>query len=129
MNKTINLFFIRDGYYECIVTTKEDISQKYDRKITVELEEAKEWDRGTYCSNIAAISMREHCLKEFNNEKHVYIDANKWLFDKRDYPLYIALEKKFTDGNEYHAKDLGLGIDGSSYMAFLFTEPDKTMQR
>lgn len=47
--KEISLFFKREGYYECILTTKDEIEDPYDRKITVEIVKAKKMDKGNLC--------------------------------------------------------------------------------
>ncbi len=114
----INLFFIKEGYYACIITTKEEIGPPYDRKITVELEGNKVWKEGRMAGSHGACTIPRRLLPKMTDDKFLFIDCRKWLYNDRS-EVYLALEKKFTDGGEYYSQNLEETIDGSSFNSFL----------
>ncbi|MFA6194246.1 MAG: hypothetical protein WC719_00680 [Patescibacteria group bacterium] len=115
----INLFFLRQGYYECIITTKETISTPYNRKITVELAGNKVWEKGTMVSSHSAIAIPKQLLPKMTDDNFLFIDCRKW--ENNDQPeVYLALEKKFTDGGEYYSRNLTETINDSPCNSFFF---------
>jgi len=120
--KKLNLFFLRKGYYECVVTTKDTITRGFDRKITVALHPAQEWLKCTLVGALASVPAPVYAFKKLTDEKYVFIDCRDWMFDKK-YPLFLALPKEVLSGNEHYTKDLEETICGSSCNAFLFPMP------
>lgn len=115
--KTINLFFLRDRYYECVVTTKDEIDRSYYKKVTVDLHPAEEWDDGTYVNRQASSKIDD--LSRYTNDDYFYIDSRKWYHSSGSEKnrSYTLLPKKFVDGQEYHTRSLldeGVGDMGAT---------------
>lgn len=134
--KTVNIFFLRHGYYEAILTTADDIkmpngheSRPYDRKVTLDLEPAQEWDKGTYVGTMGSCSIPEHVIKgkhAVGNEDYRYVRADKFLFDK-DYVLYMAVHTMYLDGKEHYSKSIDERMETSSCQSFLFPKNKKPL--
>lgn len=117
--KTINLFFLRAGAYECIVTTKDEIDTPYDRKITVDLEENREWLSGTMVGRFGSGTISEGTMSDITDGTGYFIDCREWMFNQSE-EVYLLLGKKFADGKEYLTRDLSQTIDGSPCNVYLF---------
>lgn len=117
--KYINLFFKQEeGFYDCIVTTKDEIKGPYKRKITAEIFKTKEWRRGDYIGGMGAGSVSDEILKEFTDELYFYINAKNWGF--KSFNLYMALPKDLLNGEEHHTEDLSKSIKKSSCNIYLY---------
>lgn len=116
--KKINLFFLQPGGYSCIITTKETIKTAFDRKITVNLEPARFWEKGTFKGFANDAPVLD--IQQFDDTQYYYVDANKWLTTPADRPMYMALPKKFANGKEYNSKNLEEGLGDMPCGVFLF---------
>lgn len=115
--KEINLFFKRKGYYECIVTTKDEIEDPYDRKITAEIVKAKKWTKGTYVGSMGSCSADN--LNSYTDDNYFYINAKDWQYNK-DYDVYMAIPKTLLDNKEHYTENFSKSIDRSSCITYLF---------
>jgi hypothetical protein len=119
--KTINLFFLREGFYTCILTIKDEISKPFHEKITVELEEEKEWKRGLYRARMGVGDVDN--IKEYDDTHFFYSKTEVWheTFGKKSAEVkYIAIPKALCDGRETETYDLSESINNISGSVFLF---------
>lgn len=115
----INLFFIRDGYYECVLTTKDTIERPFHRKISPEIVKAKKWSHGTLVGSMGASSASN--VGVYTDDHYFFINAKDWQYNK-EYDVYMALSKTLLDNREYYTRDFSESIDRSSYIPYLFEE-------
>lgn len=114
----INLFFLlKRNYRECVVTTKTKISKKYAKKFTLELETAKDWDRGILISSIGSVDAYDP--KKYTNKKFYFIKTGGW-FKGAPSSMYLVIEKKVADGGEYYTPNIRRTLNGSMCNVFLF---------
>lgn len=119
LKKTINLFFLNRDYYNCVVTTKDQIDRTYDRKITVELQRGGNWREGSIVGAKGCAKISKKVLSKITSKDFFFIDCREWEYGNPK-EAYLALEKRFADGGEYYSEDLSATLNDSSHNKFLF---------
>jgi|ERR1035437_3765462 hypothetical protein len=115
MPKTINLFLKRPGFYSCFITTQDEIDFPYDRKITLEVHEAKEWKDGTYVGD--AGSAKVYNLNKGDNNHYCYVNVGWDSLHKDDDFLFKEISRELISEKitELSERDMQNGI-------YLFTK-------
>ena len=114
--QNINIFLFNESGYECIVTTKETIDRPFCKKITLQLEPAKNWKSGIRSGPVGIIDIEPNLFRD----QYFYVKTEGWIGGMSK-PGYMALNKNVADGDEYYSEDLifmGTGLSFSSTYLF-----------
>lgn len=119
----INLFFLLKDQLQCIATTQDSIPQKYDRKLTLELESAKKWTSGANNSRFVVNPIPPEDLALFDDSEHFYIRTEDWFMGGFSKPGYLAIEKKVANGGLFATWNAAsVSFTGRLSQIYLFVE-------
>ncbi|MDB4984710.1 MAG: hypothetical protein JWM20_889 [Patescibacteria group bacterium] len=119
--QTINIFVLRKGFYEAVISTKDDISRSHEEKLTLELESAKPWKRGLHSGQFGSFSAPNEEIPKYNDDDYYFLNIKDILGEKK--PIYLALEKQHVeDGGEHFASDIRSSLGNHRSRMLLFVD-------